>query len=313
MNSKRANWLYMTIILVDLAVIALLTLAYYYSKGTVDIGIVLNLVISQLMLIVPTLIFALCSKSDLNEMLGYHKMKISSALMVVLYTFLCMPLMTAINAISMLFVDNAVNSISGEVLQIPFPIMLFLMGMFGPFCEEFVFRGMIFRGYKKSGSVFWSVILSSLLFGLMHMNFNQAAYAFAIGIMFALLVEATGSLWGSTIAHMVVNMEQVCLMFLVEKLEPGTYTSGQVDDMLTQDMLIMAIGPYLLVAIVCTALAICVLAWIAKNEDRAEHLGSIWAKRKEKKERMITIPLIIGIVLGVGYMIFELVWTAIFY
>lgn len=310
MNSKRANWLYLSIILVDLAVITLLNIVYYFSNGTVGIGIIVNLVFSQLILIVPTLIFALCSKSDLNEMLGYHKMKISSALMVVLYTFLCMPLMTVLNAISMLFVDNAVNSISGEVLAVPFPIMLFLMGMFGPFCEEFVFRGMILRGHKKSGSVFWAIFWSSLLFGLMHMNFNQAAYAFAIGIMFALLVEATGSLWGSTIAHMVVNMEQVCLMYLVEKLEPGTYTGGQVDDMLTQDMLIMAIGPYLLVAVICTALAICVLVWIAQNENRAEHLSSIWAKRKEKKEKMVTIPLIIGIVLSIGYMIFELTWFA---
>lgn len=313
MNSKRANWLYLAIILVDLAVIVLLNLVYYYSGGTVEIGIILNLVVSQLMLIVPTLIFALCSKSGLNEMLGYHKMKISSALMVVLYTFLCMPLMTAINAISMLFVDNAVNSISDEILQVPFPIMLFLMGMFGPFCEEFVFRGMIFRGHKKSGSVFWAIFWSSLLFGLMHMNFNQAAYAFAIGIMFALLVEATGSLWASTIAHMVVNMQQVCLMYMVEKLSPGTYTGNSVDDMVTQDMLIMAIGPYLLVAVICTSLAVCVLIWIAKNENRAEHLGSIWAKRKEKSERMVTLPLIIGIVLSVGYMIFELVWTALFY
>ena len=71
--------------------------------------------------------------------------------------------------------NNAVNSISGEVLAVPFPIMLFLMGMFGPFCEEFVFRGMILRGHKKSGSVFWAIFWSSLLFGLMHMNFNQAA------------------------------------------------------------------------------------------------------------------------------------------
>ncbi|MBQ6806687.1 MAG: CPBP family intramembrane metalloprotease [Lachnospiraceae bacterium] len=310
MNSKRANWLYLSIILVDLAVIVLLNVIYWKTNGTVGIGIVLNLIISQLMLIAPALIFALCSKSDLNEMLGYKKIKISSVLMVVLFTFLCMPLMTAINAISMLFVDNAVNSISGEILQIPFPVMLFLMGMFGPFCEEFVFRGMIFRGHKKSGSVFWAMIWSSLLFGLMHLNFNQAAYAFAIGIMFALLVEATGSLWSSTIAHMVVNMEQVCLMFLVEKVMPGTYTGSQSDDMLTQEMLIMAIGPYLLVAVVCTAIAICVLAWLAKNENREEHLSSIWAKRKEKKEKMVTIPLIIGIALSIGYMIFELFWFA---
>lgn len=310
MNSKKVNWLYLAIILLDFAVIAFLNAVYYYSGGRVQVGIVLNLLMSQLMLVVPALICALCSKNGLNEMSGYHRIKISSVFMVILYTFLCMPLMTAINAISMLFVDNAVNSVSGEILQMPFPVMLFLMGMFGPFCEEFVFRGMIFRGYKESGSVFRAIILSSLLFGLMHMNFNQAAYAFAIGIMFALLVEATGSLWSSVIAHMTVNMQQVCLMYVVETISPGTYTGGMVDEMVTQDMLLMAIGPYLFAAVVCTALAVCVLVWIAGNENRKEHLRGIWRGRKEKREKMVTFPLVIGILLSVGYMILELVWFA---
>lgn len=310
MNSKKVNWLYLAIILLDFAVIVFLNAVYYYSGGRVQITIVLNLLMSQLMLVVPALICALCSKSGLNEMSGYHRIKISSVFMVILYTFLCMPLMTAINAISMLFVDNAVNSVSGEILQMPFPVMLFLMGMFGPFCEEFVFRGMIFRGYKKSGSVFRAIILSSLLFGLMHMNFNQAAYAFAIGIMFALLVEATGSLWSSVIAHMTVNMQQVCLMYAVETISPGTYTGGVVDEMVTQDMLLMAIGPYILAAVVCTALAVCVLVWIAGNENRKEHLRGIWIGRKEKREKMITFPLVIGMILSVGYMVFELIWFA---
>lgn len=310
MNSRKVNWLYLAIILFDFLVIALLNVVYYYSGGRVQINIVLNLLISQLMLVVPTFICSLSSRSSLNELLGYHRIRISSVFMIILYTFLCMPLMTAINAISMLFVDNAVNSVSGEILQMPFPIMLFMMGMFGPFCEEFVFRGMIYRGQKNSGSVFRAIVLSSLLFGLMHMNFNQAAYAFAIGVMFALLIEATGSLWASTIAHMVVNMQQVCLMYIVEKLSPGTYTGGMVDEIATKEMLLMAIGPYLLAAVVCTALAVCVLVWIAGNENRTEHLRSIWAKRKEKSEKMVTLPLIIGIVLSVGYMIFELVWFA---
>lgn len=310
MNSKKVNWLYLAIVLLDFAVIAFLNVVYYYSGGRMQINIVLNLLMSQLMVVVPALICALCSRNGLNEMAGYHRIKISSVFMVLLYTFLCMPLMTAINAISMLFVDNAVNSVSGEILQMPFPVMLFLMGIFGPFCEEFVFRGMIFGGYKKSGSVFRAIILSSVLFGLMHMNFNQAAYAFAIGIMFALLVEATGSLWASSIAHMVVNTQQVCLMYAVEMLSPGTYTGGVVDEVVTQDMLLMAIGPYLLAAVVCTALAVCVLVWIAGNENRLAHLKSIWRKRKEKRERIVTFPLVMGILLSVGYMIFELLWFA---
>lgn len=238
----------------------------------------------------------------MNEMLGFHKIKISSFLMVLLFTFLIMPMSTALNAISMLFVDNTVNAISGDVLQMPFPVMLFMIGIFGPFCEEFVFRGIIFRGYKNSGSVFWSVFWSALLFGLMHLNFNQAAYAIALGIMFALLVEATGSLWSSVIAHMVFNSWQVCIMYLTD-LIPAEVMGPEVE--LTQETLIAAIGPYLFAAAVATPLAVCVLIWLSKNERREAQFCSVCARRKEKKEAMVSIPLIIAIVLSLVCMSME--------
>lgn len=310
MNSKKANWLFLSTVLITLTVIVLMNVFYLLTAGKLEIGIILNLVISQLTIVIPALFFALFSKSGLNEMLGYHKIKISSALMAVLFSYLLMPLVTAVNAISMLFVDNTVNAMSGDILQISFPVMLFLIGLFGPFCEEFVCRGMIFGGYKKSGSVFKAVVLSSLVFGLLHLNFNQATYAIVLGVCFSLLVEATGSLWASTIAHMVINTTEVCMMFLVERLLPGIYTTGQTEGMLTTQTLLAAIGPYLLVATITTALAGCVLVWIAKNENREEHLKDIWIKRKEKEERLITVPLIIAMVLSIAFMIFDVILMA---
>ena len=214
MNSKKVNWAFLSMILLNMAVIALMFVFYIMGSTFFDISIVTNLLLSQMILMLPVLLFALASLGKtqtgrFNEMLGFHKIKISSFFMIILFAYLMMPLTTVLNAISMLFVDNAVNSISGDVLMMPFPVMLFMIGMFGPFCEEFAFRGVIFSGYKNSGSVFWSIFWSALLFGLMHLNFNQAAYAIAIGILFGLLVEATGSLWSSVIAHMVFNSHQV--------------------------------------------------------------------------------------------------------
>lgn len=175
MNSKKVNWAFLSLILLNIALYALMFICYAQGIAIFDIGIVANLLVSQMILISPAFLFALASRKKtetgrMNEMLGFHKIKISSFLMVLLFTFLIMPMSTALNAISMLFVDNTVNAISGDVLQMPFPVMLFMIGIFGPFCEEFVFRGIIFRGYKNSGSVFWSVFWSALLFGLMHLN-----------------------------------------------------------------------------------------------------------------------------------------------
>lgn len=309
MNSKKVNWIFMSIILVHITVVLILSVFQYMFT----LEIIPNFIISQSMILIPALAGVFLSKENPVQLAGFRKIRVSSVLMIILFTFLCMPLTIVINAISMLFVENTVAALSPQVLEQPFFVMLFFIGIFGPFCEEFVFRGIIYQGYRKTGTVFQAMILSALLFGLMHMNINQAAYAFVIGIIVILLVEATGSIWSSIVFHVIFNSEQVCVMYLVEKISAGTGAIEDAQEALSTDMLLMAISVYLIIAAVTTTLAGCVLVWIAKNEKREGVLRAIWTGRKQRKEnsdingRMITVPLIIGIVLALSYMSLELI------
>lgn len=304
MNSKKTNWLFLSIIIMHFAVVA----ALMFAIRMINFTMTANLLVSEMIIMLPALLFLLVSRAKWGDALGFHKIKISSAFMTVLFTFLCMPLITVLNALSMLFVDNAVASMQADILNISFPVMLFMIGIYGPFCEEFVFRGVIYRSYKKAGSVFWAILLSALLFGLMHLNINQAVYAFVIGILLSLLVEATGSLWGSMVCHMVFNSQQVCLMYFYQWIESTARGKALMEAQteLTREDLLMAISVYLMIAAVMTPLAFCVLAWIAKNEKREEALRQIWTKRKEKREYLVSIPLIIAIVVCLAYMSLEI-------
>lgn len=313
MSNKKVNWMFLCIILTNfLLLFVMIALAILSSAINIriDLGIIESLFLAQAIMLVPAAFFIVSScmgsrKVPFNELLGFHKIKLSTLFMVILFTFLLMPMTSAINSISMLFVDNAVNAISDEILQMPFLVMLFMIGVFGPFSEEFIFRGVIFRGYKNSASTLRAIIWSAILFGLMHLNFNQAAYAIAMGVMCALVVEASGSLWASVITHMIFNMPSVCTMYLADFFEPGYYSEGNVDEALTNSELIAMIGPILVVAVITTSIAICVLVWIAKNENRSEHFRNIWVRRKENRGHIISIPLIIAIVLCFIYMLMD--------
>lgn len=306
MNSKKVNWLYLTIVLVHIGVVAGLY-AWMYYIGIPGISIVGNLLMSQAMILCPALLFALFSKEKLKDVLGFHKIKISSVFMIILFTYLMMPITTVINAISMLFVDNTVAQMSGSVLQMPWYVMIPLMGFLGPISEEITFRGIVFQGYKKSGNTFQAILWSALLFGLMHMNFNQAAYAIFLGIVMAVLVEATGSIWGSIVFHITVNTQNVLLMFVSSAFTSENYMSEAQELMEGKDTLLATIGVYGVIAMVTTSIAVCVLAWIAKNEKKEMHLRQIWTGRKENRGRMITVPLIVGIVLSIAYMVFDVI------
>ena len=291
MNAKKVNWIFLAMVLLNITLVVLLLVIY----PVFQLGIVANLIVSQIIILVPALVGVLAGRENLIEFAGFRKFKISSALMTVLFTFLFMPLVTLINMISMCFVDNAVAAVSGEILDTPFFVIFTLMGILGPMSEELVCRGIVYHGYKRTGTMMQALLLSSMIFALMHMNFNQAAYAFAIGVAMVLLVEATGSIWSSILVHVTFNSQQVCLMYLVDY---GEQQLQEAQEALTTDMMILAISVYLVIAAVTTSLAGCVLAWIAKNEKREDNLRAIWKTRKFKKEgKVITVPLLIAIVI----------------
>ncbi len=291
MNAKKVNWIFLAMVLLNITLVVLLLVMY----PVFQLGIVANLIVSQIIILVPALVGVLAGRENLIEFAGFRKFKISSALMTVLFTFLFMPLVTLINMISMCFVDNAVAAVSGEILDTPFFVIFTLMGILGPMSEELVCRGIVYHGYKRTGTMMQALLLSSMIFALMHMNFNQAAYAFAIGVAMVLLVEATGSIWSSILVHVTFNSQQVCLMYLVDY---GEQQLQEAQEALTTDMMILAISVYLVIAAVTTSLAGCVLAWIAKNEKREDNLRAIWKTRKFKKEgKVITVPLLIAIVI----------------
>ena len=155
------------------------------------------------------------------------------------------------------------------------------------------------------------MLLSALLFGMVHMNFNQMGYAFVLGISMALLVEATGSIWASIIFHITVNARSVIALFGVEKLsglsQDLAELFGQTDVIeaaeatVTNSQLAAMLCLELLVAVVCLPIAGCVLVFLAKRENRLERLKSIWAERRQGK--VFGIPVIIGMIICVVEMV----------
>ena len=305
MNSKKANRLFLSVVLLHFVLIAVLIAGSQFFS----LDIVGNLLVSQMMILAPALFGLLFGKEKMKfRDMGFQKIKISTAFLVALYTLLCMPLVTVVNAISMLFVDNTVVAMSGEILSLPFPIALFMIAMFGPFSEEFVFRGIVFNCYKKDGNAIGAVLLSALVFGFMHMNFNQAGYAFVIGVALAFIMIATGSIWAPVIMHFMINAQSVCMMYLSEFLMPGSYAAESAA--LTKEDLLMTIGVYSIIAAVTTVLAICLLIFIAGREGHKEELSNVFVKPEGAKRR-VTPALIAALVIAFLYMLLEALLMAL--
>jgi len=96
----------------------------------------------------------------------------------------------------------------GEVLKV---IALLVSA---PVVEEFVCRGILIPKLEKSFSPIVAVLISSVLFGLMHLmagGFILAVGATMMGIVFGLIYVKTGSLWPAIAAHAFANLPDFIL------------------------------------------------------------------------------------------------------
>lgn len=237
----------------------------------------LQLIISESTIILPGLIWMLIYNVPFREGLGFKKIKPATIAMSVLLAYLLMPLISLVNLISQLFTKNAVVSLSGEILSENTFVMIFIIGVFGPFCEEFVFRGIIGRGMSRFGSVLASAVVSGFFFGIMHMNLNQFCYAFVLGIIFAIVNYASGSVYTSMIMHTVVNGHNVLMLLAAVKLgkilglDVGSDEFGvMAQDAVGSDTIYYMIGVFIILALIFTAASIPVFGFIAKHENHPD-------------------------------------------
>lgn len=96
---------------------------------------------------------------------------------------------------------------TATLLYMPsFPVQIICIGIIVPVVEELIFRGLIYKRLRERWSVWVSVIVSALLFGIYHGNIVQGVYGAVAGLALGLIFEAYGSLKAPVFTHMVMNV-----------------------------------------------------------------------------------------------------------
>ena len=133
-----------------------------------------------------------------------------------------MALIVSVMAIAAAFVTEPVSMLLPEMseemkqamellLNGPVWVVMLSVSVFAPFFEEWLCRGVILRGLLKKMSPAWAIIISALVFGLIHMNLWQAIPAFLIGCLLGYVYYKTGSLKLTMLMHCVNNTLSVII------------------------------------------------------------------------------------------------------
>ncbi len=128
----------------------------------------------------------------------------------------------------------------------PASVILYMTVALAPaFAEEFLFRGVFYRNLRPFGRA-QAVIISALMFALMHQNIAQLFYTFLAGIAMALMYELTGSIWCSVFFHMFNNE----LSVLREVLYYGKFGESALHYINIFDAILFLLGAVSLVILI---------------------------------------------------------------
>lgn len=282
-RQKRANWLGV-LFLVQTALS--LGLSGIISAGLGEnLPDMLVLSLAEIVMIVPALFYVFCNKLSWKEDLGFKKIKLSTAMLAIVVTMLTSPITAFVNILSQFVVPNTMTQASDALMETaPAIIIILYAGVLAPILEETCFRGVFARGFLGIATPIKAVIASGLLFALFHLNLNQMAYALVLGIIFAIVNIASGSIITSVICHVLINSYNMILIYALDafmKLSGEESTIAQSTEAIRQQKGIMVVYLVIYGAFSVGAfflLRLCIRS-IAKIEGNLDAYDAIFKKK----------------------------------
>lgn len=89
--------------------------------------------------------------------------------------------------------------------------LIIAFGICAPVLEEIIFRDLMYK--SLSNYKILSAIISSILFGVAHLNIIQGLYAFLLGIFFVYANEKYDTILPSSIMHLAINFVSLTIIW----------------------------------------------------------------------------------------------------
>lgn len=142
----------------------------------------------------------------------YQKNKISFKTITFSFLLQCSAMLVLIILVNVLLLLG-VNETSTDINSTS-PAMIFMLLIFNPIVEEFVFRKLIADKLLKYGEAFY-ILVSSYCFAILHgisIGFVNIIYTFILGLIWSYLLVKTGSFLLVVFMHAISNLFNAIIM-----------------------------------------------------------------------------------------------------
>lgn len=160
-------------------------------------------------------------------------------------------------------------------------VTLIFTAFVAPIFEEIIYRHLLLRSLKPIGDT-PAIIISALVFGLAHGNFDQFAYAFLSGIIFGLMAVRYDTIIPGMVLHLINNFFVTVITYQKQLTGIGGLWDGLVDAAAALGNIIVNIS-YFAAPFVAVLLAFC----------GAAKLTPVGGEHKHKKMLAVLSPVFI--------------------
>lgn len=186
-------------------------------KDSLSLNLMTSLV-SLASMLIPGFFYCKLSHNSLQELVPFKAVKPK-----ILFSLIAIGLCTAFIGDYMTTILNSNFSIFGFRTNASFsfethtPIenifYIISVAIIPPLGEEFAFRGILLGKLRKYNDGF-AILVSAVLFGMMHGNIVQIPFAFIVGLALGFIVVKTNSLLPTIIIHFINNFIAVVIDIL---------------------------------------------------------------------------------------------------
>lgn len=243
----------------------------FAKLGSDEVIDVVSTTIIQILIMfaIPLILFKVFQKAKFKQVFsnfGFKKLKAKSLLIcfgIGILVFVVNLFVASFFNVIIRYAGYSPEGIGSSYAYDTFP--KFLLGVLTvailpAFCEEFVHRGLLLRGTADTIGYKKAILISSLLFGLMHLNIQQFFYATILGIFMGFVVTMTRNIWPAIIIHFCNNFINVYLSYAESNgLFGGEFTT--IINGIAQKSIIL----FFVVAIVLMALCVFAIWWLVKK------------------------------------------------
>ncbi len=187
-----------------LIIIGIFTLTTYLTNFNNGIKTMIFNLGSVISILIPVFYFA--NKNKISyKYLGFNEIK-TKCYFISLLLGLIVLLFSSL--LSLFFQNNTAELTKPELsdsLWINLINLKLFTALLGPFSEELLFKGVLFKFLRQKYNFIISALVSSLIFGILHFNFSSIIFTIFLGMVTAYAFEKSKSIIPPAIIHIIIN------------------------------------------------------------------------------------------------------------